>query len=144
MAKAIYIGSSVCLFVCLLVCLFVCEFVNICFLEVFSLYLCRALHNLNHISDHCRLWQDTSSSTSFEGQGQRSRSGWPVSQNHVNQFFSNSFDPIFAKLGEKIALSGAHNRLDFGKDPTNPSGSISGKKVTLKMTLTTISSYPVI
>ena len=76
----------------------------------------------------------------FQGQGQRSRSQWPHVQNHVNQFFSNSFNPIFTKLGENMALSGAHNRLDFGNNPINPSGSRSRKTVTLKMTLTNTST----
>ena len=116
MAKAIYI-TSFRLFVSMYVCLFVCLDVKLWFLVVFSWYFLHFKSNYNHISGMDYVCQKASINANFKVKGQRTRSQRPSRSNHANQFFSKSLNPIFTKFCVHITHFGAHNRLDFGKDP---------------------------
>ena len=122
MAKAIYVTSSVCLYVYLFVGMFVrlfdglyfCDYSNIT-TSTLTIYYKAQYFEGGHLPI-----------TNPEVKGQRSRSQGPSRSNHVNQFFSKSFNSIFTKLCVYTTYIVLHNRLDFGKDPDTKTLAKSG------------------
>ena len=146
MAKAIYIDPSVGLYVTMYVCMYVCMFVSLTlYFETFFHYNFFITNAVTFIFYHVTyFYEPFLTLKKFQGQGQRSRSWWPDSPNHVNQFFSKSKNIVFFKLGEKLVLGLVHNRLDFGKNRSRHSGSRTGQALTFKMTFTTTSTYYIV
>ena len=164
MAKAIYITSSVGLYVCVFVkwrkpfmlvrsvcvsiCLSVCAFVCLVVRHVLAKVFPMPFSHFKAISHHSPwndyVWQDNFEQCNFQGQGQRSRSLRSKSWNHENQFFSKTKNIVFFKLWQMLVLGGVQKRLDFEKNRSRHSGSRSGQRLTFKMTITKTSTYHIV
>ena len=134
MAKAIYVGRSVGLYVCLYVSLLTFfwrfSFHNFHLTATTPFIFCP----LTYFGEPLLILKK------FQGQGQRSRSRQPYRSNYVNHFFSKTKNIVFFKLWQLFVLGEVHNRLDFGGNRSRHSGSRSRKAVTFKLTFNTTST----